>query len=55
MNCLANSVHSIKPFRLWQDKRADDPASNRKSNKADVCFWHKADIQTGSVNVRFWG
>jgi hypothetical protein len=47
MNCLANSVHSIKPFRLWQDKRADDPASNRKSNKEDVRFGHKTDMPTG--------
>src|SRR6516165_2453342 len=22
---------------------------------ADVCFWHKADIPTGSTNVRFRG
>jgi hypothetical protein len=20
-----------------------------------VCFWHKADIRTRSINVRFWG
>jgi len=20
-----------------------------------VCFWHKADIPTRSINVRFWG
>jgi hypothetical protein len=21
----------------------------------NVCFWHKADIQASSSNVRFWG
>jgi hypothetical protein len=23
--------------------------------RVDVCFWHKADIATRSINVRFWG
>jgi hypothetical protein len=22
---------------------------------ADVCFWHKADIELSPGNVRFWG
>ena len=23
--------------------------------RADVCFWHLADIQLSPANVRFWG
>ena len=27
----------------------------RVSSLTDVCFWHKADIPTRLVNVRYWG
>jgi hypothetical protein len=25
------------------------------SRYADVCFWHKADITTVPIHVRYWG
>jgi len=38
---------------------ADLPAAYGSADAArerhNVCFWHKADIPTRSINVRFWG
>jgi len=52
----------------WRDVQARCPGSTvaapgarhlgsvrRVSSLTDVCFWHKADIPTRLVNVRYWG
>jgi len=41
-DCGGGFVGWGKPVR-WSDSRAN------------VRFWHKADIPTRSINVRFWG
>jgi len=32
-----------------------DEARRIVAKITNVCFWHKADIQLSSGNVRFWG
>jgi hypothetical protein len=29
--------------------------ANPANRCPNVCFWHKADVQTALMNVRFWG
>ena len=36
----------MKPELALQERAATCPT--------DVCFWHKADMATGSIDVRFW-
>ena len=51
------------PFLLVFDVAADDVGdfgvlyflATRKRLSSNVRFWHKADIRTRSINVRFWG
>jgi hypothetical protein len=31
------------------------PSLRRRLPRHDVCFWHKADMQTALMNVRFEG
>jgi hypothetical protein len=35
--------------------RGKDYNSFRRTQKRNVCFWHKADIREHLTNVCFWG
>src|SRR6516164_10339807 len=55
--CTERGPFSLYIRAYWADKprsRQSLPACSRE-HVADVRFWHKADISTRSINVRFWG
>ena len=59
--CMIATVKLVRPDELLSLIReaADLPAHYGPADAArerhNVCFWHKADIQTHSNNVCFWG
>jgi hypothetical protein len=41
--------------RVGMSRTVGDGFRRTQANKPIVCFWHLADIQPSSGNVRFWG
>jgi hypothetical protein len=41
--------------KLSAGKFHGDDKLEHLPNTINVCFWHKADMTIGSIDVRFWG